>query len=371
MKTVAAVVDEGSTELELRELEVAEPGPGEVTVKFVASGLCHSDYHFLDGVLGGRKPIVLGHEGAGVVEDVGPGVTRLRPGDHVVGSFVPTCGSCRYCATGRSSLCDLAADTMNGTFPDGGFRFHDAKGQGYGSLCMLGTFAERATVQERSVIKIDPWIPLEVAVLAGCGVPTGWGTATRAGGVRAGDTAVVYGIGGIGINAIQGAAYAGAKFVVAVDPVEFKRETALKLGATHAFATAEEAAERVHELTWGQGADQALVTVGVVDEKVVSDAFDIVGKGGTVVVTGLGAPDDLTVHVSGAVLTKWEKTIKGSMFGTLNPHYDIVKLLRLYDSGRLKLDELATKHYRLEDINQGYADMKAGKIIRGVIRHDR
>jgi S-(hydroxymethyl)glutathione dehydrogenase/alcohol dehydrogenase len=180
----------------------------------------------------------------------------------------------------------------------------------------------------------------------------------------------VYGIGDIGINAVQGAAYAGAKYVVAVDPVEFKRETALKFGATHAFASPEQAAEKIHELTWGQGADQALVTVGVVKEKVVQDAFDVVGKGGVVVVTGLGKPEELTVHVSGAVLTKWEKTIKGSMLGTVNPQHDIVKLLRLYDASKLKLDELATRHYRLEDINQRYADRCAGEVIRGVILHN-
>ncbi|MBN9742702.1 alcohol dehydrogenase [Amycolatopsis sp. A1MSW2902] len=370
MKTRAAVVDQDATEFEVRTLEVAEPGPGEVHVKFVASGLCHSDLHLVDGVLPGRKPVVAGHEGAGIVESVGPGVTRVAEGDHVVCSFMPSCGVCRYCATGRSSLCDWGANSIDGTFPDGKFRYRGDDGREYGSIAMLGTFSERATVSERSVVKVDDWLPLEVAVLVGCGVPTGWGTATVAGGVHVGDTAVVYGIGGIGINSIQGAAYAGAKFVVAVDPVEFKRETALKLGATHAFATAEEAAEKVNELTWGQGADQALVTVGVVDEKVVQQAFDVVGKGGTVVVTGLGAPEDLTVHVSGAVLTKYEKTIKGSMFGTLNPQYDIVKLLRLYDAGRLKLDELATRHYRLDEINQGYADLRAGEIIRGVILHD-
>ena len=368
MKTLAAVVEENGTEFELRTLDVAEPGFGEVHLKFVASGLCHTDLHLVDGVLVGRKPIVAGHEGAGIIESVGPGVTRVKPGDHVECSFVPSCGTCRYCATGRSSLCDWGANAVNGTFPDGRFRFH-ADGRDYGSLCMIGTFSQRATVSEHSVVKVDDWLPLEVAVLVGCGVPTGWGTATTAGGVRVGDTAIVYGIGGIGINAVQGAAYAGAKYVVAVDPVEFKRETALKLGATHAFASAEEAAAKVNELTWGQGADQALVTVGVVDEKVVQDAFDVVGKGGVVVVTGLGAPEDLTIHVSGAVLTKWEKTIKGSMCGSLNPQYDIVKLLRLYDAGKLKLDELVTRHYRLEDINQGYADLRAGEIIRGVILH--
>ncbi|UKD57674.1 NDMA-dependent alcohol dehydrogenase [Amycolatopsis sp. FU40] len=378
MKTLAAVVDENSTEFELRTLEVDEPGVGEVHVKFVASGLCHSDFHMIDGVgegkqpvLGGRKPIVVGHEGAGIVESVGPAVTRVKPGDHVVCSFQPSCGVCRYCATGRASLCDWGALSMDGAFPDGRFRYHGEDGRDYGSIAMLGTFSQRATMSERSVVKIDDWLPLESAVLVGCGVPTGWGTATSAGSVRVGDTVVVYGIGGIGINAVQGAAYAGAKYLVVVDPVEFKRETALKFGATHAFASPEEAAEKVRELTWGQGADQALVTVGVVHEKVVQDAFDVVGKGGVVVVTGLGRPDELTVHVSGAVLTKWEKTIKGSMFGTLNPHYDIVKLLRLYDAGKLKLDELATRHYRLEEINQGYADMVNGEIIRGVILHDQ
>jgi alcohol dehydrogenase (nicotinoprotein) len=370
VKTRAAVVDENSTAFEIRELEVDDPADGEVLIKFVASGLCHSDLHLVDGDLTPRYPIVAGHEGSGIVEAVGPGVSKVRPGDHVVCSFVPSCGTCRYCATGRSSLCDLGANAVYGTFPDGGFRYHGG-GRDYGSLCMLGTFSQRATVSQYSVVKVDDWLPLEIAVLVGCGVPTGWGTAVYAGGVRAGDSVVVYGIGGIGINAVQGAVHAGAKFVVVVDPVPFKRETALKLGATHAFAAPEEAAAKVNELTWGQGADQALVTVGVVDEKVVSDAFNVVGKGGVVVVTGLAAPEKLTVHVSGAVLTKFEKTIKGTMFGSGNPHHDIVRLLRLYDAGQLKLDELATKRYTLDQINDGYQDLRDGKIIRGVILHDQ
>ncbi len=376
-RTLAAVVDEGSVEFELRTLNVSDPAQGEVQIKFVASGLCHSDFHMIDGVkdgkspiLSGRKPIVVGHEGAGIVEATGPGVTRVKPGDHVVCSFMPACGACRYCATGRTSLCDWGAHSMDGTFPDGKFRYRDDDGREYGSIAMLGTFSRYATVMQQSVVKIDDWIPLESAVLVGCGVPTGWGTATSAGSVGVGDTVVIYGIGGIGINAVQGAAHAGAKFLVVVAPVEFKRQTALQFGATHAFATPEEAADKVDELTWGQGADQALVTVGVVHEKVIQNAFDVVGKGGTVVVTGLGAPDELTIHVSGAVLTKYEKTIKGSMFGTLNPHYDIVKLLRLYDAGKLKLDELRSRTYKLEDVNQGYRDMIDGKIIRGVILHD-
>jgi S-(hydroxymethyl)glutathione dehydrogenase/alcohol dehydrogenase len=368
--TRAAVLDEGSTEFEIRTLEVDEPGYREVHVRFVASGLCHSDLHSLDGVFKPRRPIVMGHEGAGVVEAVGPGVTRLQPGDHVVCSFVPSCGTCRYCATGRSNLCDLSAHAVSGDMPDGTFRFH-AEGRDYGGLCMLGTFSERATLSEYSVVKIDPWIPLEVAVLVGCGVPTGWGTATSAGGVRVGDTAVVYGIGGIGINAVQGAAHAGAKYVVAVDPVQLKRDTAMKLGATHAFTTAEEAAQKVNELTWGQGADQALVTVGLVHQKVVTDAFSVLGKGGVLVITGQSDPASFAIHLGSQELTRSEKTIKGSQFGSLNPHYDIVRLLRLYDAGKLNLDDLTTRTYRLDDINQGYADLQAGEIIRGVILHDR
>ena len=200
-------------------------------------------------------------------------------------------------------------------------------------------------------------------------MPTGWGSATYAGGVRPGDVTVVYGIGGIGINAVQGAVHAGAKYVVVIDPVEFKRETALAFGATHAFGDAAEAAEKVTELSWGQGADQAVVTVGTMDEEVVTAAVGIVGKGGTVVLTGMAAPEKLTVHVSGLDLTLNEKTIRGTLFGSANPQYDIVRLLRLYDAGQLKLDELVTTRYRLEDVNQGYQDLRDGKNIRGVIVH--
>jgi S-(hydroxymethyl)glutathione dehydrogenase/alcohol dehydrogenase len=234
---------------------------------------------------------------------------------------------------------------------------------------MLGTFAERSVISQHSVVKVDDWLPLETAVLVGCGVPTGWGSANYTGGVRAGDICVVYGIGGIGINAVQGAAHAGAKYVIAVDPIEFKRDQALLFGATHTCANAEEAAAKIAELSWGQGADQALVTVGVVDEDVVGHAFNAIGKGGTVVVTGLADVMKQTVHVSGGILTLFEKTIKGSLFGSSNPQYDIVRLLRLYDAGKLKLDELITKRYRLEEINEGYQDLRDGKNIRGVIMH--
>ncbi|EHR53729.1 oxidoreductase, Rxyl_3153 family [Saccharomonospora marina XMU15] len=368
MKTKAAVLFDAGKPFEIMELDLDGPKAGEVLIKYAAAGLCHSDLHLIDGDLVPRYPIVGGHEGAGIIEEVGAGVTKVKPGDHVVCSFIPNCGHCRYCATGRSSLCDMGATILEGHLPDGTFRFHSGDTD-FGGMCMLGTFSERATISEHSVVKVDDWLPLETAVLVGCGVPTGWASANYAGGVRAGDTTVIYGIGGIGINAVQGAAHAGAKHVVVVDPVEFKRETALKLGATHAFATAQEAAEKVAELTWGQMADQALVTVGVVDEQVITDAFNVLGKGGTVVVTGLAHPEKLTVHVSGGVLTLFEKTIKGTLFGSANPQYDILKILRLYDAGQLKLDELVTTKYNLEQVNEGYQDLRDGKNIRGVITY--
>jgi S-(hydroxymethyl)glutathione dehydrogenase/alcohol dehydrogenase len=369
MKTRAAVLQDVHKPFEIMEVDLDGPREGEVLIRYVAAGLCHSDLHLIDGDLPPRFPIIGGHEGAGIIEEVGPGVTKVKPGDHVVCSFIPNCGTCRYCSTGRQNLCDMGATILQGFMPDGTFRFHSGSTD-IGTMCMLGTFSERSTISQHSVVKVDDWLPLESAVLVGCGVPTGWGTANYAGGVRAGDTTVIYGIGGVGINAVQGAAHAGAQYVVAVDPLPFKRDAAMKFGATHAFATAEEAAAKISELTWGQMADQALVTVGTVDEDVVTAAFNTIGKGGTVVVTGLANPEKLTVHISGGVLTLFEKTIKGTLFGSANPQHDIVKLLRLYDAGHIKLDELITTRYTLDEVNEGYQDLRDGKNIRGIITYE-
>ncbi|GAA4821387.1 NDMA-dependent alcohol dehydrogenase [Actinomycetospora corticicola] len=370
MKTRAAVMDKGQKEFEIVELDVDEPGPGEVHIKFTASGLCHSDLHLVEGIYGDspRYPIVAGHEGAGIIESVGPGVTHVEPGDHVVCSFMPSCGYCRYCETGHTNLCNIGANILQGCMPDGTFRYHRG-GTDLGGFCMLGTFSERATVHARSAVKVDPWLPLEVAVLAGCGVPTGWGSAVNAGGVRAGDTAVIFGAGGVGMNAVQGAAQAGAQYVVVVDPVEFKRETALSFGATHVFADAAEADVKVKELTWGNGADQAVITVSVMDETVIRQAFDIVGKGSTVVMVSQANAANNTIQLPSALMVRSEKVLRGAQFGSCNPHYDIPRLLRLWNKGSLKLDELVTKQYTLDQVNDGYQDLRDGKIIRGVVVH--
>src|SRR3954468_14944245 len=258
-----------------------------------------------------RYPIVWGHEGAGIVETVGEGVFDIAPGDHVVCSFLPTCGKCRWCSTGHQNLCDLGALLLDGCLPDQTFRFHSGE-QGLGGMCMLGTFSERAIVSRNSVVKVDDDLPLDKAALVGCGVPTGWGSAFYPAEVRPGDSVVIFGIGGIGINAVQGAKHAGARHVIAVDPVDFKRTKALEFGATHAFATGEEAVTATHELTNGVGADAAIVTVGVVGSEVVPPAFDATRKAGTVVVVGLGPIADNTIQLNGDVLTLYQKTVKGS-----------------------------------------------------------
>jgi alcohol dehydrogenase (nicotinoprotein) len=369
VKTTAAVLHDVGREWDIVELELDPPKANEVLVRFVASGLCHSDYHLRTGDIPVRYPIVGGHEGAGIVEQVGEGVSRLAPGDHVVCSFLPVCGHCRFCSRGQTNLCDLGALFVDNCLPDGTFRLHGG-GQDYGQMCLLGTFSQYATLSVHSCIKIADDLPLEVVALVGCGVPTGWGTAVNAGGVRAGDTVVVYGIGGVGINAIQGAAFAGAQHVIAVDPLPNKREMAERLGATHTAADAAEAQDLITELSLGVGADHALITVGVVGSDVIRAAFTAVRKHGSVIVTGLAGPGEINIQLPSFELTLFEKEIKGALFGGGNPFDEIPRLLDLYRSGRLKLDELVTNQYKLEEVNQGYQDLLDGKNVRGVLIHE-
>jgi alcohol dehydrogenase (nicotinoprotein) len=237
-------------------------------------------------------------------------------------------------------------------------------------MCMIGTFSQYGVIHQNSAVKVDEDLPLDKAVLVGCGVPTGWGSAVYSAGVTPGDTVVIFGIGGIGINAVQGARYAGAKNVIAVDPLENKREKAMELGATHAFGTAEEAQQAIIDLTRGQGADSAILTVDVMTAEVIGAGFNAIGKGGVVIVTGLGKLLEPTIQLPGTILTLFRKTLKGSLFGDCNPTYDIPKILGLYQDGDLKLDEIITRTYTLDQINEGYDDLMAGKNVRGVIVHE-
>jgi NDMA-dependent alcohol dehydrogenase len=369
VKTRAAVMWEAGKPWDVVELQLDPPRAGEVLVRFVASGMCRSDDHLRTGDLPSRYPIVGGHEGAGIVEAVGDGVFDIAPGDHIVCSFLPTCGKCRWCSTGHQNLCDLGALLLEGCLPDGTFRFHSGD-QDLGGMCMLGTFSERAVVSRNSVVKIDDDLPLDKAALVGCGVPTGWGSAVYSAEVGPGDTVVVFGIGGVGINAVQGARHAGARHVIAVDPIEFKRTKALEFGATHAVASGPEAIGLAYQVTNGVGADSAIVTVDVVTSAVVEEAFNSTRKLGTTVLVGLGPMAENTVQLNGDILTLYQKTVKGSLFGSSNPMYDIKNILSLYRDGQYKLDELVTKTYSLDDVNQGYEDMEEGVNLRGVIRYD-
>lgn len=369
MKSRAAVLLESPGRYEVREVDVDEPKEHEVLVRYVASGLCHSDVHFLTGDHAGPLPMCGGHEGAGVVEAVGPGVSSLQVGDHVVASFIPSCGRCRYCASGRMNLCQLGAHLQVGPMPDGTYRMH-LDGADLHQFLLISTFSEYSVVSENSLVKVAGDLPLETICLLGCGVGTGLGSSINSAHVHPGDRVLVVGVGGVGTSAVQGAALAGAATVVAVDPVPFKREMAEKLGATHSFATIAEATDLVRSLTDGQGADAAVLCMGSPTNTDVAEAFAAIGKGGTVVVTGMAAmtePVGIPVHL--LELGGMQKTIRGSLFGMCNPPSDILRQIDLYRAGKLKLDEMITRRYSLDDINVAVDDLLEGRNIRGVVVH--
>lgn len=371
MKTRAAVLWGAHQDWQVEEVELGDPVAAEVQVRLAASGLCHSDDHPRAGdmpmVEPGDFPFVGGHEGAGVVTKVGPGVSSVAEGDHVVLSFIPACGRCRSCATGHQNLCDLGAALLTGrSIADGTNRIHVGD-RAATAMCLLGAFSPYVTVHESAVIKILEDIPLDKAALVGCGVTTGWGSAVYAGGVKLGDTVVVIGCGGIGQNAVQGARMAGARHIVAVDPVPFKREFAHRIGATHSYPSMAEAARPVSELSWGRMADVVILALGRLRGEHIAPALELTCKGGTAVVTAMGSPFELDVQLNLTMLTVQQQRLQGAIFGGANPRYDIPNLLRHYMEGTLKLDTLITRTYRLEEINQGYADMYSGNNIRGLI----
>ncbi|MGY1815395.1 NDMA-dependent alcohol dehydrogenase [Blastococcus sp. SYSU D00820] len=369
MRTTGAVLRGAGTDYEIVELEVVDPGPGEVLVEMAFAGLCHSDEHLRHSNPGGRYPIVGGHEGSGVVLAVGDGVTRVQPGDHVVTSFLPACGRCRFCASGRSSICDKGATIATGKLPTGTYPFR-LDGEELGAFCMVGAFARHSVLSEYSCVRIDPWLPLDTAALTACSVPTGWGSSVNAGGVRPGDTVVVAGLGGVGVNAVQGAASVGALHVIGVDPVAMRREFAESVGATHTVADLAEAAELARSLSRGTGADVVVVAVGKMSPEVMAAAHKCAGKGATVVLTALAdRPEDGVVQLSGQLTTAFQQRIQGTLFGACNPAVDIPRLLRMAEEGRLELDRLITRRYALEDINAGFRDQAAGETVRGLVVH--
>lgn len=382
LKTRAAVLWNVGEDWKIEEIEVDPPKAGEVLVQWKAAGLCHSDEHAVTGDMAITEemaaamgiepmfPIIGGHEGAGVVLEVGPGVTSVQPGDHVSASFIPSCGRCRYCSTGKQNLCDLGAGAfLKGMITDGTSR-HRVRGEELNLFAKLGTFAEHTCVAEASVIKVEPDLPMSAVALVSCGVATGFGSAVKRADTQPGDTVVVVGVGGIGMNAVQGAKLAGAKHVIAVDPAEFKREKAMEFGATHTAASMAEALPLVTELSMGQMADKVIMTPGVLYGDLIIEGLALTGKGGTCVATAIAPMTQVDVKLNLFELAMWQKELKGTIFGALNPRRDIPHLLSMYRDGQLKLDELITRTYTLDEINQGYQDMRDNKNIRGVVLHD-
>ena len=382
MKTRAAVLWDVGQDWKIEEVELDDPGPGEIIVQTKAAGLCHSDEHLVQGDMSISNadmeamglppmfPIIGGHEGSGLVVQVGSGVTSVAVGDHVAASFIPSCGRCRWCSTGQQNLCDLGAKVFEpGMITDGRVAHHIA-GADVSALAKLGTFSEHMLLSQDSVVKVESDLPWGPAAVVSCGVATGWGSAVHRAQVESGDTVVVIGVGGIGANAVQGARMAGAKRIVAIDPIEFKREKAMEFGATHTFSSLEEATPAISEMTWGQNADKVIITVGLVDGAMIAPAMAVVRKGGTLVVTSVANMMATDVQLSLFDLAMMNKEIKGTIFGSGNPRFDIPNLLSMYREGTLQLDELITKTYTLDQINEGYQDMRDGNNIRGVIMFD-
>ena len=335
-----------------------------------AAGMCHSDYHITTGATPIGLPALGGHEGAGVITKVGKNVTGLAEGDHVILAFIPACGACPPCLKGLRSLCDRGALLLGGkAIADGTSRIH-AGSREVSPMNLLGTFSPYMTVHKDSVVKIDEDIPFETAAIMGCAVPTGFGSATNVAEVKPGETVIIVGVGGIGMSALQGAVISGAKQVIAIDPNEWKRDQAIKFGATHVYPSMAEAIGPVIDVTHGLMADKVIIAVGEIKGEHIEEAMILTAKAGTCVVTGMGSMMDADVKLNLFLFTMLQKTLKGNIFGGGSSHIETPRLAALYKSGLLNIDDMITRSYRLEDINQGYQDMLDGNNIRGVIRYD-
>jgi S-(hydroxymethyl)glutathione dehydrogenase/alcohol dehydrogenase len=369
--TRAAVLWQAGEPWKIEEVKLDAPRSSEVLVRMEIAGLCHSDEHGRSGDVTMPLPVIGGHEGSGVVEEVGPDIDDLKPGDHVALSFIPSCGRCRWCSIGKQYLCDNGAKLFDfGMISDGRTAHQIVTDDGLvpvGRYAQLGTFSEHILVHRDSVVKVHDDLPFEAVAVVSCGVATGFGSATERASTAPGDTVAVIGVGGVGINAVQGARIAGAERVIAIDPVAFKLEMATSLGATHTFSSMEEARPHINELTWGRMCDRVILSAGVVHGDMIEPALALTSKGGVLVVTGASPLAENDAKLNLLTFSMSNKEIRGTIFGSLNPREAIPRLLSMYRAGSLQLDELVTRRYRLEDVNDGYADMLNGRNIRGVI----
>ncbi|MGY1739432.1 MULTISPECIES: alcohol dehydrogenase catalytic domain-containing protein [unclassified Blastococcus] len=368
MRARAAIAWPGADRWSVEDVELDPPRHGEVLVRMAAAGICHSDAHLVHGGYEQlRRPVIGGHEGAGVVEAVGPGVTLCRPGDHVVFAFLPSCGVCRSCTGGRQHLCEVGALLGTGFQVGDGTARHRARGEDLGLFCFTGSFASHTVVHERSAVVVDPRLPLDELCLLGCAGVTGWGAAVNTAGVRPGDTTVVVGVGGIGAMAVLGARYAGAGRVWAVDPVPGKRDAAHVLGADVACPSMAETVEPLREATAGRMADQVLLCMGIGDGQQLADAMRLLGKQGRAVVVNVHPTDELDVRLSLRDLQSYEKQVVGCLGGSWPPRHGVAHLADLYRLGRLPLGAVLSARYRLDEISRAFADQEAGRVLRGVV----
>jgi S-(hydroxymethyl)glutathione dehydrogenase / alcohol dehydrogenase len=356
----AAVLYEVEKPLVVDDVELEGPKKGEVLVKVAAAGICHSDLSFIEGRWRIRTPLVMGHEGAGVVDEVGEGVTQVQPGDHVIFSWVASCGVCRNCSRGKPYLC---TNTPLSTMKDGTTRFKKGD-QALFHQTGVSSFAEYTVADETSMVKIREDMPLDRAALISCGVLTGVSAVVNTAKVDLGSSVAVFGCGGVGLNVIQGAKLVGATKIIAIDKLDNKLAMAKDFGATHVInATTEDPVARIKEIT-GNGADYAFEVIGV--PEVVAQAFDATDAAGTTVMVGmppLRAP--LTINTLGLFLGK---TLKGAYFGSAHFRTEMPALVDLYMEGRLKLDELISRTYPLDRINDAFDAMKKGEVARSIIK---
>lgn len=364
MKIRAAVFYEVGKPFQVETLELAEPRAGEVLVKIAAAGVCHSDWHLMTGATRHPTPVVPGHEGAGVVETVGAGVSRVRPGDHVALNWAPSCGECFYCLRGRPSLCQtFVGPIWAGTMLDGTTRL-TLDGRPVYHFSALACFAEYVVVPDVCCVPLSKQVPLSVAALIGCAVTTGVGAVLNTAKVEPGASVAVFGAGGVGLSIIMAARLAGAGRIIAVDTQEAKGDLALACGATDVIINRPDSNEAIRSLTGGRGADYVFEAIGI--PAVQEQALDATRPGGTAVLVGISSMGSGT-NLPGAVITRQEKTVTGSYYGTANTARDFPKYADLYLQGRLDLDRLISREYSLDKINEAYADMLGGENARGLI----
>lgn len=368
MKTNAALLWSSPGKFEVVEVDLEPPNDFEVLVEMVSSGLCHSDYHIASGDTPvPNMPFNAGHEGAGIVREVGRGVRGLQVGDHVLTSFIPECGRCRWCASGMPNLCDRGGSMLTGAMPsDGTFRM-SVGGTPVAKAGALGTFSEFQVYDESSTVKIRDDVNLSSAALVACGIPTGWGSAQFGAEVEPGDVVLVIGIGGVGVGAVQGARACGASRIIAVDINQGKQDISLQLGASDFFTNMDEATDLARSLTNGQGADSAIITIGTLSSEAIGQAFSAIRKAGTVVVAAQGNITSEGIPVNLVELSVYQKRIQGVLYGKGSPRREIQRLIDLYADGTLMLDEIITRRYKLSQINEGYEDMRSGANVRGLI----